>query len=363
MKHKVQNFLKQTKPFVLYVAGGGFDVIGELTRYGGSSAKLLEVVCNQSTKVTDELLGYTPDKYVSKETVLRLAVQAYSRAVELSGNKESYGVAVTSKLTVDNEREGRENVCYIATHTHNNTGYYKCSVDKNHRWAQENQIVAYILQAIGVTANERNIVLQKEWNVANNVFMGCPIPETPLQKYIAYNQRQLENPLVSCQSPVIFPGSFNPIHEGHLQLAREASRYTGKRVWLELSVINPDKPRLDFVTISDRIQNMSEAVLENDFLAGYIISACPLFVDKINHYKKPIFVVGGDTIDRISNGNYGDLSVESCTTLYHTAGVKFLYGQRKGLDLKIRDSLKPICYELKEYQDNGESSSKIRNMV
>lgn len=356
MKDKIQTFLKNTKPFVLYIAGGGFDIIGELTRYGGSSSKLLEVVCNQSTKVTDELLGYTPDKYVSKETVLRLAVQAYNRAVKLSGNKESYGVAVTSKLTVDNEREGRENLTYIATHTNNSTGYYRCNVIKGSREEQEKQIVDYILQAIGVTVDERNIILQKEWNVANNILFGSKIPETPLHTPIASSLYEGLG-----ESPVIFPGSFNPLHNGHLQLAKEAYRYTGKRVFLELSVLNPDKPKLDYVTINDRIQGIQKAINNNkEFLAGFIVSACPLFVDKINHYKKPIFVVGGDTMDRISNGNYGDLSVESCTTLYRTAGVKFLYGQRQGLALTIRDSLKPICYLLEGYNDTGVSSTQIR---
>ena len=42
----------------------------------------------------------------------------------------------------------------------------------------------------------------------------------------------------------VLPGSFNPLHDGHLLLARVAEEMTGMTVAFEISVTNVDKPPL-----------------------------------------------------------------------------------------------------------------------
>src|SRR5262249_4183844 len=42
----------------------------------------------------------------------------------------------------------------------------------------------------------------------------------------------------------VLPGSFNPLHDGHLLLARVAEEMTGAPVAFEISVTNVDKPPL-----------------------------------------------------------------------------------------------------------------------
>ena len=43
----------------------------------------------------------------------------------------------------------------------------------------------------------------------------------------------------------MLPGSFNPLHNGHLRMASVAERRLGRRVEFELSVTNVDKSTLD----------------------------------------------------------------------------------------------------------------------
>ena len=50
----------------------------------------------------------------------------------------------------------------------------------------------------------------------------------------------------------IFPGAFNPLHEGHRHMAEFAAARLGVPVEFELSITNVDKPPLDFLEMADR---------------------------------------------------------------------------------------------------------------
>src|SRR5205085_91262 len=50
----------------------------------------------------------------------------------------------------------------------------------------------------------------------------------------------------------VFPGSFHPLHHGHRQMVEFAERKLGAAVDYELSIVNVDKPSLDFEEMTDR---------------------------------------------------------------------------------------------------------------
>src|SRR5690606_25892970 len=52
---------------------------------------------------------------------------------------------------------------------------------------------------------------------------------------------------------LILPGSFYPLHEGHLGLARVASNMLNRPIAFELSALNVDKPPLEPEKVLDRL--------------------------------------------------------------------------------------------------------------
>src|SRR5437870_5800782 len=54
-------------------------------------------------------------------------------------------------------------------------------------------------------------------------------------------------------APVLLPGSFNPLHAGHSQLAAAAQKLLACEVHFELSIANVDKPELNLDEIRRRI--------------------------------------------------------------------------------------------------------------
>ena len=75
---------------------------------------------------------------------------------------------------------------------------------------------------------------------------------------------------------LLFPGSFNPPHNGHVEIATFSSRRLGTPTELELSARNVDKPPLDPLELLRRLNAIDKA------LPGVHVwvSNAPRFVEK-----------------------------------------------------------------------------------
>jgi hypothetical protein len=123
---------------------------------------------------------------------------------------------------------------------------------------------------------------------------------------------------------ILLPGSFNPLHAGHLGMAETAARSVGQAVAFEMSVVNVDKPPLAAEEIERRAAQFR-------WKAPLWITRAPTFVEKAALFPGTVFVVGADTAARIISPRYyhdSDAEMIAALEAIQGHGCRFLVAGR-----------------------------------
>lgn len=95
----------------------------------------------------------------------------------------------------------------------------------------------------------------------------------------------------------VYPGSFNPLHRGHVGLAAAAARVLGVAVAYELSVTNPDKPDLSAGELARRLSQFAG-------VGPVWVTRAATFDRKADLFPGAAFVLGYDTAARLIDPAY-----------------------------------------------------------
>ncbi len=104
-------------------------------------------------------------------------------------------------------------------------------------------------------------------------------------------------PTIESARLALLPGSFNPLHIGHRELARIAASILGCDVAFEISIANVDKPPLDAAVVNERLAQFHGH-------ADVWLTHAPRFAEKAARFPGSTFVVGADTALRIVSTRY-----------------------------------------------------------
>jgi hypothetical protein len=97
--------------------------------------------------------------------------------------------------------------------------------------------------------------------------------------------------------PALLSGSFNPLHRGHVELARAAARHLGAEVHFELSAVNADKPELPREEVERRAAQFAG-------VGPVWVTRAPTFAKKAELFPGAAFVLGWDTAVRVIDPKY-----------------------------------------------------------
>jgi hypothetical protein len=101
------------------------------------------------------------------------------------------------------------------------------------------------------------------------------------------------------QAGALLPGSFNPVHAGHWQLAAVAERRLGAATVFELSIDHVDKPNLSLDEVRRRLAQFTGR-------AGVWVTRAPRFTEKVALFPQRTFAVGVDVALRLVEPRYYD---------------------------------------------------------
>jgi len=148
---------------------------------------------------------------------------------------------------------------------------------------------------------------------------------------------------------LVFPGSFNPLHTGHVRMGAAAqARWQAEKGELlpllyEITVYNADKGAIPLETVEDRLEQFAVPERSDNNLisplnregcrvhAPVAITAVPLFSQKADLFPGCVFLIGSDTAERIVDPKYYGNSHESMVAALATflaKGCSFIVGGR-----------------------------------
>jgi hypothetical protein len=298
----------------LAITGGGSGAVGELLRVPGGSRLLIEAQIPYDALALAAFLGFAPAQACSSDTAIAMARRVRARVARLvppntEGGTDLVGLGATAALVSDRPRKG-EHRFHIAFANAAGIAHCTCVMAKGRRdrAAEEDlvsrAIVLWLARACGIAApSPRSLFDADEHYTETAVAGGDTIAWDPIDQLLAGEldrvtvQPDGQMMLSAPQPSVLFPGSFNPMHEGHVLLARVAAELRQQPLAFEISVTNVDKPPLAGETVRHRLAQFA-------WKSPVELTRAPTFVEKSRLFPGTTFVVGADTAERLFGPKY-----------------------------------------------------------
>ncbi len=351
IRDAVQALHNHPARLALVIAGAGSQALAWLLGVAGASRTLLEATVPYSLPAMVAYLGWQPEHIVTAQTARSLAAAAYARARRCAPSPGPLiGASCTATIATDRPKRGAHR-CHIGVWDGETVAVHSLELRKGLRdRAAEEDIVSRLLIRALMAACGLDVDIPLDLAEGEVVTVTREAIGDPLARLLEGSVGKL-----TCYSPDVFvadeplrgailPGSFNPLHEGHVRLARVAEAHLGQQVLFELSVHNVDKPSLTRPQIAARLRQFAEGPRR------VVLTGEPLYAGKAALFPACTFVIGYDTAQRLIDPAYyqGDPQrMLAALAAVRAAGCRFLVAGREvgGVFHTLADLSIPAGYE------------------
>ena len=288
--------------------GGGSRAISGLCGTPGASRVVVEGLVPYAREAIDALLGGPQEQYCGERAARRLATAAWERAAAAASPGTAIGAAVTASLVTREPKRGPHRV-HAAVQTPRSTLVASVELVKGSRSRDEEEDLAAALILAAIVSSIESQPIE-------DALEGVPLADgetveravapasAPLAALFVGASRAMRafpvrGPSTAVPGPgsVVFPGSYDPLHDGHRLMARLAEEIAEEPVAFELSITNVDKPMLDFVEIRDRVAQFPPET-------PLWLTRAATFLEKTEIFPDATFVMGADTFKRLGDPRY-----------------------------------------------------------
>ncbi|MEI6241108.1 MAG: hypothetical protein WCR51_12010 [Planctomycetia bacterium] len=356
---------------VVVATGGGSRAISRLVTTPGASAVVLEGLVPYAREAVDRLLGGRQESYCSPRAARRLAIAAWQRCVGYgSPTERAVGAAVVASLRTVVPKRGTHRII-VATQTLAATTVAMLELEKDARNRDDEEelaaalLLARLEAAADAAPRTRTINGLRSGERVEFEHTAAP-PEW--QRLLAGSSRALclaaghtteSDTGAPAADRLLFPGSFDPLHDGHRTMARIAEEIAERPVDYELSIANVDKPLLDYHEIATRVAQFTDRTLW--------LTRAATFLEKVALFPQSTFVLGADTYVRLADPRYyggsGEAAAAAVRTIAERARGLLVFGRvRDGefadpAKLDVPQPLRDISYFVSQREFRMDVSS------
>ena len=324
----------------LAITGGGSGAVGELlacTRWLSAADRGAGSLRRAGARDVSRLCAGTGMQCRRRNR--HGAERAGTRGQLVPAGTDLVGLGATAALVSDRPRKGEHRfhiACATSARIAHCTGVM--AKGRRDRAAEEDlvsrAIVLWLARACGVDAPSPRSLLEADEQFAETVVATSDTVDQLLAGELDRITVQPDGQLMlSAPRPlVLLPGSFNPVHAGHVMLAQVAEELRQQPLAFEISVTNVDKPPLAGKTVRHRLAQFA-------WKSPVELTRAPTFLEKSRLFPKTTFVIGADTAERLfAPKYYGDDEDRMQVALEEIAGsgASFLVAVRSDAAGRVR---------------------------
>ncbi len=273
------------------VTGAGALLAPQLWNTPGSSDYLSGFSMPYSPEETEAFLGFRPEKFCSIETAIDMASKAFMKAAD-GGTDEPVGLGLSASVASVRARRG-DHALHAAVITKGKVLGLSIVIDKGigeeQRMEDDRDAAFCVLEllrsALGMYSNHPGHDMRDE--ATSRLFKRPYFDQTGKRHEMLPRWK------------AIFPGAFNPPHEGHLEIGETARRQmNGDPVVFYMTADPPHKPPL----------TVQEMLLRATKLRGHNFAFSlgdSLYIEKARKHPGSCFIIGADALMRMLDPKWG----------------------------------------------------------